>query len=634
MLDKISGQDGEIKQTQVEQPDKLGKEKSMLNEELASRGPQDFKGNSFALGFLETIAGLNPQDADFSNHLENFSRWLSQGQGELADEIFGADDSLPEFDMPSSDRGPILLGNLSARAKKLADDLPAWLALLERVLAPTLTRLIEEDATPENQVDALLACLQTRSGRLSRHVVDLLVTAEALLVTQRQRQTGYYKTRGQLADLLREQKDEKSQAEACGIYARLLDELGLNWHRRQDDWPDLVLADANSRASILAELDRSDEAQASMRLAVAARLIKDAEEITEPEQDGKQAESKKKLAEALFGVEMPKGGWAEAIAAMANIPLAWRGGPGINESAEGPARAAGLYPVVITACAAPSRMWLGHPLDNVTASLFNTSANLSRAAGARAKQPGLARAAFNAAGLYLALVNETPLPVAMTRDNGLDCAVNLLGALTVLEAMRKDEVKTAISDLAGLLWSIDTLPQSHEVDYRRMTGSLKELGIKPPKEGTVEPASGNALKTALDHLMKTVLADADTKSMAQGAADLLQTWQALTSRKDGGTRSRRDMALYLATWCMQSLRIGLRQDDVFDELRQALREEVTTLLERAARPAGLFEDAERNHAEARDAVSGDNLKAGVAVRLDLALRNYIQRVVETGRFDL
>lgn len=541
-----------------------GKEKSELGIAARPGGKDGLAQDEFVAGFMRDMLGLTDARGG-KETTEDFAVWLNQDSGRFAREIFAGDEDSRAFDRALPERGAALNLTLKALAGQ-REAAGTWLALLRQTLIPTLLRLEEEGASPEQQIDALIAVLRARGGRLTRHFASLAKAAEAYLLTQEERDVGYYKTRGALADLLGEQRDRVSRAAAADIYGAVLDELRTRWQARGRDWLDVVNTDANNRAAILRRLGDGSGALASIRLAVATGLASAAVEDAVAVPAGET----EVLARILFGDgagRLPRI-WMRVLSDMANIPSAWSALPENRAGLSGEA----YFPCVLVACAAPARLRLKRERKDVTGSLFNAGVNLLQAVGKDKARANLARLGFNAAGLRLALETDD-LSAALARDNGLDCAVNLLGALTDLTRYLDAGCRAHLQSLANRLWSAPGLQVIQTEDFLRMQKSLEEMSIAP-QPGTTGEATPADLRAALAGLMGRLLENIGAKAMASA-------WKKFEGKPN---------AENLARWAGGCLSLGVERE-LLRDLRASLCGEILNLVARAGKPDDIFVDA-------------------------------------------
>lgn len=628
-----------FKQTTVDQFEQLGKrggEKLTLSQASASVSLHaQVQGSGFASEFLVGVLGRDPSEQDHEQEIDQLAGWLNQGNGGFAAEVFGGDEELPEVDRPFDARGAELIEIATAAAARKADVPASWLAWLQHAVAPTLARLEEECVDPEEQVDLLAVALGSRKGRLGAHAAELLLSAERLLLTQSRRDAGYYKTHGTLADLLGDQRDPASRATAAAIYGRVIDAMRQRWHEYQPDWFDPLIADANNRASTLAELQQDDEALASIRLSIVAGLAQDAEAASGRARPEPDAAAAHELAAVLFfdrAAPLPDA-WLAALARMANIPTAWRGWADEVYSAGGAASQPlpGHFPLWLTASAAPARLLLGHDIKDVTGALFNTAVALLRVSGQRSESASLARVGLNAAALRLALAGSEGVYAALVRDNGLDCAVNLLGALAGLPQDRHSALAPTLSRFAALLWSMPDLVRAQSGDYLRMRNSLEKVGIGPGDyQAAGEPSRTlqRDLCAALDALVAALLRVADQ------SAPPAEQWQRLSEGD----------AIALARWCRWCVETGLGDHELVSRLSAGLHQEITRLVARSGQLDLMVDNKHPSPPSRRTTRNGNRRPPPVppapatgsagdinaSLALVAALRDYVKRVIARG----
>lgn len=157
------------------------------------------------------------------------------------------------------------------------------------------------------------------------------------------------------------------------------------------------------------------------------------------------------------------------------------------------------WQAVMSAHAALARMVFNEKddYDDIGSAFFNVGAALNRISGRKAEM-ALLRVAVNALGLRWALEQATAMDQAFEEYHGLDCAVNLLGALTDVS----DVETTLVEALAAVLfaWRAQGSATDTMVNYHRMENSLRELKIDSGSLPMVEP-SLPAAREALVHLL-------------------------------------------------------------------------------------------------------------------------------------
>lgn len=196
---------------------------------------------------------------------------------------------------------------------------------------------------------------------------------------------------------------------------------------------------------------------------------------------------------------------AHALIGMANVASAWDevDWAFVLPSSESGAQWRSFgedWQAVMSAHAAFARMVFNEKddYDDIGSAFFNVGAALGRISG-RKVEMALLRVAVNVLGLRWALEQATGMDQALDEYHGLDCAVNLLGALTDVS-----DVETApIEALAAVLfaWRAQGSATDTMVNYHRMENSLRELKIDSGSLPAVEPSLPVA-RAALMHLLE------------------------------------------------------------------------------------------------------------------------------------
>ena len=431
-----------------------------------------------------------------------------------------------------------------------------WFDFLSKALVPTLARRRQEGAAPEELGDILMSALRPGMHWLGSDDGPLMMVARAVLQRQSEKDEGYYKTRGALADMLVTSSDPDNRQRATYLYDELLKELAPRMAKPTVGMLGMVNANANNLASVLNDLERDDLARQAMALSVvadAAGTLLGGETPELPD------------AKSVFLAFWP--GIAEAdavshaliVAEMANVPTVWR-----ELVTDGQKQWSMV--ILLGALAGPVRAAIGAPEAEVAGALFNAGVSLHRARekGAEIAVAGLVRACLNAAGLWWAIhsaTNEEELRHSLHEGSGLDCADNFMGWLSALVNVREHfpELKT----FTQALWARREGASSGE--FFRLQGSLNKLGLREPSASEPPPD----LKTALYALVSAVLSRDDA---------LLAAWRRLHETGDAPS-----LAGFVAHGAQRAL------GKHYQELCGLLLAEIADLAQRAAEPARLFE---------------------------------------------
>lgn len=373
------------------------------------------------------------------------------------------------------------------------------LAYFDEVLVPTFNRLeTEAAATPENLVDLVLQPLSA-----ARAAPDSLGNPEWLagfvaglrgyLETQPPtlRQEGYYKTRLGLAQWLSRSDDATRPRQQALFYYHELLSLGPAICGKR-----VFHVAANNLAGGIAVFLRDQAGQARpeqkiwlsrlQTLSVAA-AIAEGEESQGTERE-EQADFWHGLGFAATEVEPRR--ISIVLREMANISSSWE-----FVAADVIARLPGAavpegenianaehdegWMAVMSVLAALSRMAFNDSddWDEIAAAFFNAGVAVLRV-DHRFTAP---RIALNGAGLGWALSRGKGFAQILDEYHGLDCAVNLFGALTELPEAQRQMLNPFVATLAAQLFAPEVraaLPESEQLEYFRLKASLQELGIE------------------------------------------------------------------------------------------------------------------------------------------------------------
>lgn len=394
------------------------------------------------------------------------------------------------------DRSKVLL-QTRARARQLYSSPAELMDFFAHAVAPALARLEENrQAAPEELVDVILGPLvgQRFFGTPLADCAGISKFAAGLrgfLETQseEEREAGYYRTRAMLAQWL-QQVDVGETECRCRIVFYYHELLSLGPRALRD--AKLFGMVANNLGGALSELwrDRPTPQQGALLSRILA--LATAAHLHGLQGEGEHTGSLSQIFESvgMAGSVAQADAVACALAVVANIPTGWR-----NVAAEvlAGAQTPGALVVVhgeewmalMNCVAALVRMVINPPEDReeISSSLFNAGvalARLTRVAGGVGQATVAAQVALNAAGLIWALARGKDWRDALAGCHGLDCAVNLFGAVTKWqpEAVR-DGARGAMGRLAaGLMAAGADLEEGQQTEFERLRVSWTELGVE------------------------------------------------------------------------------------------------------------------------------------------------------------
>lgn len=405
------------------------------------------------------------------------------------------------------------LAALSGRADALLD-------FIDGALADTLARLEREGAAPEQLADIVLLALP---AALDMSIAipglpDFVAGLRAKLDEQEEarRDEGYYQTRLALGQLCGKSGNAEGRALAGYYYEELLQ----SGPRMIGDRATNIAA--NNLAGFIASRQRNVKTGDAPHRQVAFHLqfLATACNLAQPgiEIDGKAALAFGKSAKMPFADAELAGGAMLALLEMANVPSAWQ----VIVEAEGAGRSdfgeAGQ--LLLGVLAGLARMAFNAPEDHdeIAAAFFNSGISALRVARGkypRSKDPDAAsqkfiivRIVLNGLGLWWALEKSRDIAQALDAFHGMDCAVNLFGALadTRGDAKRMVGLTDSVADLAGLLLgALRAVPQTVQMEAERLLGSLKQMEIEPGQDALRGPLPDKiAVTGAVAKLLRSV----------------------------------------------------------------------------------------------------------------------------------
>lgn len=433
-------------------------------------------------------------------------------------------------------RGSLLQAKVQAASEELAEEPKRWARFVRTTLAATLRREEARGATREDEIDVLFRALRPVRPQLLPGVGELMLAARARLDGQHDKDAGYYKTRGALGDLLSERKDEASLRLRIFLYREILAEL----QRREvvgGAWASIVNTNANNLAVALDDLGLKKESASYMELAVvagsAARYQGEDEKARETAASG--------LQEFFPGREVSPE-WAALLDDMENVPGTWQ-----QVSEYG---VAGMW--LVEMGAAIAQAGLAKKAREVSLSLFNADVTISRSSkgggGISWQSPLLCRVALNGAGLLWALRHHRAederqrFQLALAEARGIDCAVNLLGAMATLKKGKgfSASQEEALSNFVGALLGLrDDVIES---DFLRIDQFLNDLGLN-------KILSGGDPLLLLRKLLEQYLPSDEWRSAWQGlceTTDAANLGRFLVQTRRQGLTNHEDVSGWLA----------------------------------------------------------------------------------------
>ncbi len=501
---------GQIKELQglLQALDKLGVSK---DEEIVTEVGQARVGAGGGANRYDVMAWLGQIGIEQARQ-EAVSTWLAQREDEgrlkFAEFIFSREELQRQdhfLNTPIRGRGQTRVLGVGAVSKRWAGDPHAWRRFATTALVATLDQAAREGESRETQVDILVHALRPAKQHLGADLLDLILAARVHLEAERVgADAGYYKTRVALADLLSDDATRPGRLLRATLYDEILRELRPRAGRLRmgKAWLELLEADGNNLAAVLDDLLLGEGlTDSAMRLSVSAAVA---------QHDAAGERSARLWPVFLKGCapEEPDR-HAVLIDQMMNVPSAWRRMVNVIFPESDPNEREWRGHVVsglLAGLAAACRVALDIEDRKVAAALFNAGVDLKKAGdtGLKTNDVAMARVALNAAGLGWvlrpdAIADADDIETALHQANGIDCAVNLLGALTELASVDK----AAIHRFATAMWAYRAGPEEDE--YQRMAGSLRKLRVPLPDDWEGEAEARPDPRAALNHLMNTLL---------------------------------------------------------------------------------------------------------------------------------
>lgn len=497
------------------EPNRLDKQKNMSLQldDLLDGGRQELIGGlredeneSKTRQISQWLEAIGIDDDDEVDKREATARWLARRVERVDDLVMTAQARQRLYEIenaPIPERGQKLLLRVRWLSQQKAAHSLQWRWFANHTLAATLARENRRGVSAESEADILVHALTQVRERLTGGIGELLLAARARLDDDRSKATpGYYKTRGALADLLSAAERREDRLLRAFLYDEILREMrGLvrtdGSAAMNREWLEIVETDANNLASTLDDLGEAGGFQAQ-KLSVVAAVAKSGEK--------KSPRDASAAIWRAFGMTPQNPLAASLPGDMANVPPVWRDLAldnalgGMLADGATPEREGNALVACLCALAAAMRAAQGAPDEDVASACFNAGVNLLKAhqAGAAMDSQAVARVILNAAGLAWVLRGKSAaeaIHTALHEENGLDCAVNLLGALVELPGRDADD-RRHLAVFAAALWRYRDGPQSGE--FIRIAASLEKFKLPQP-DAAVEPPP--PLQAALDDLL-------------------------------------------------------------------------------------------------------------------------------------
>lgn len=410
-----------------------------------------------------------------------------------------------------------------SRVEELGGDLDNLMDFFVAVVAPTFARLEAEGAaTPENFVDLVVKSFSSVSpgthdilgdpAWLSAFVPGLRGYLDNQSVDQREH--GYYQTRSSLAMWLGRNENARTCRFVALFYYHELLSLGPETCGKR-----VFHIAANNLAGGIAEFWRDSTQKPAphhQEMFSLLQALATAAALEDEEDNGLEyAGFWKELGFSLPDSVAYRG--VTILKEMANVASSWAvvgadvlKGPDVVGRVPGEAESEQHgedWMVVMDVMAALARMAFNKDADwdEIAAAFFNAGVAFVRLDRKGAVIP---RIALNGAGLGWALTRGENMGQALSEFHGLDCVVNLFGAITELPANKRQGIAEACRTLAGQLFAPDVravVPQHEQMEYRRLQGSLKELGLSISAPSTEEVSvRAESMLAALDGILDSL----------------------------------------------------------------------------------------------------------------------------------
>lgn len=353
-----------------------------------------------------------------------------------------------------------------------------WQHFAQTILAHTLRHMEERGDSAEKEMDVLVSALRPVRPFLRPGLSELMLAARLRLVDDKTESTGYYKTRGALADQLSALTTKLARQTRSYLYWEILQELSMLPEEilSNGDWASIVNTDANNLAVAQSDLYGHKAAVRWMRLSVIAGSA--------ARNRGADDAAEKQIIPALnqfFAREDVTEEWGALLGDMCNVPNTWQ------YAWEG---SCDKDMWLVELGAAIGRCGFGDADERprkVANALFNAGVSVSRGAKTKVgdwKNPALARAVLYGAGLVWVFSSLSRLPEedevqVFQRARGGSCLVNFVGALADFSSAFSDDDLRALNLLLIRLQSVLDSDQA----LRIKVGLNKLSGKASHKEG-------------------------------------------------------------------------------------------------------------------------------------------------------
>ncbi|MGH8902015.1 MAG: hypothetical protein ACRDYA_10105 [Egibacteraceae bacterium] len=393
-----------------------------------------------------------------------------------------------------------LEGDLDTVALFVADKVasqpgaPTLAAYVRNTLTPTIARLEQVgEGTPERRVDVIVRVLVALRGAPA--VGDLACELFRYLQDQdpAERQAGFYMTVANLATLVSAVGGDFRRVDQAFMCHVALD--GMRSVALQGNLPALQEANAGSVSTVafnvavdVATLLRRREELSSPQGVGVLRDLMAISASTTPLVDIQKVDPGEVVRALGFETNQPTE-FLTVLADIGGIAEAWQQTP------------IGRARLQASSGVADAVMATGRQASR----LFNAGISLLRAQADDPRALSAGRLLLNTLGLRLALLTGRDLVAALVHLDGLDCAINLVGAFVeyqrVADAAVSREVEPLIRQLIDLgRWpSLRALGPGVGIDLARLTSAAERLKMSPQERASF-PELLSSLESALDAL--------------------------------------------------------------------------------------------------------------------------------------
>ncbi|MCX7015808.1 MAG: hypothetical protein NTW86_25190 [Candidatus Sumerlaeota bacterium] len=409
------------------------------------------------------------------------------------------------FDGPISDVAlRVVIG-----AQSFGEDRRTLREFLTGRVAATLARLeSQRQGSPENHVDIVLPVLIERRPTSCSPVFRAFVAGLRGYLGRQpdsERTPSFYITQSGLGDVLIEANGRECLAQALYYYHETLSQIVRTMKQPAEpfsaDIKRIVGKCANNSANGLDELalhfggSKGETGAREVRRTLKIISAANSDATSDPPPEGFDRATT--IMVHWVGTE-PQSVWATILDDMMRSSRVW----------EEPGDAGTLKLAYWEAAAACVRVAMSTRRKDAPSAFFNSGLSLLRAfrePGAQNRQNLVrARVILNSMGLFWALEADISQPrVAMVDNDGLSCAVNLLGACTDM-AWEDTRGRNALQGVVNRLFEMESLLQDQGVDFFRMKNSLRDLKVTPKlAQNQGDPA---ALESCVGELVSYILA--------------------------------------------------------------------------------------------------------------------------------